>query len=723
MNSLPAVHASTSERHHRRTPPARRGAPVLACVLAVALAGLAMSASAQADNVVLTPTTVTLAKATGSTTLIGTSVSGYSNPNQQLLVSISTTLGSVAVTQTSGLTLSYGYSSYSGAEISFAGDQERVQGALATLALSDSGTTGTASVSITVTKQEAGISYLPATGHYYKYVAAAQGTWESAKAGAEGLEFEGQKGYLASIPDATVNNFIEAHLNGASDVWAGGEATDYPSGYNSNTGIKRVWSWRAGPLSETIFTECSNVSETCAHVNDSGDYYDWSPGEPNNSGYPSTGEHYLEINYQGEGKWNDLKQNDIGTTGYVVEFGNLVHGGNFTGVYSNSSEITLANPPDAPTGVTGVGASVEGSSATVSWSAPTEEGNSPITGYTVTASPGGESCTSLSLLTECTITGLDNGGEYTFSVTATNAIGTGTASTESADVTVSGAPGAPGGVSASHGSEQARVSWSPAAENGSALTGYTVTAAPGGATCSTSEATACTVSGLKNGTEYRFTVTAKNGNGVGPSSVSNGVVPSAVPGAPGGVSAVAGVLRATISWTPSAANGSPVSAYKVTAAPEGATCSTTGATSCTITGLHAGTTYTFTVTASNGNGAGPSSVSNGVVPTEPPATPAPHVCVSQRSEMVHWRVRRGQHLRSIVITLNGVLYERLAGSARSAEISLAGRKAETVIVRITATNRKGRSQTSLRVFHPCTARRAAGPPASVYLTPRGSRRR
>jgi hypothetical protein len=696
----------------------------LAFILAAAFASLAVAASAQADNVVLTPTTVTLAKATGSTTLIGTSISGYSNPNQQLLVSISTTLGSVSVSQTSGLTLSYGYSSYSGAEISFAGDQERVQAALGTLALSDSGTTGTASVSMTVTKQEAGISYLPATGHYYKYVAAAQGTWESAKTGAEGLEFEGQKGYLASIPDATVNNFIEAHLNGASDVWAGGEATDYPSGYNSNTGIKRVWSWRAGPLTETIFTECSNVSETCAHVNDSGDYYDWSPGEPNNSGYPSTGEHYLEINYQGEGKWNDLKEDNIGTSGYVVEFGNLVHGGNFTGVYTKTSEITMANPPDAPTGVLGVGNSVEGASATVSWSAPTEEGNSPVTGYTVTASPGGESCTSGSLMTECTITGLTNGVEYTFSVTAANGIGTGTASAESADVKVSGAPGPPRGASASHGPERATVSWRPAAENGSPITGYVVTAEPGGATCSTSEATSCTISGLKNGTQYTFTVTASNGNGPGPASTSTIAVPSAAPGAPGDVAAVSGVGQATISWTASAANGSPISGYEVTAAPGGATCSTTAATSCTVTGLHAGTTYTFTVTASNGNGAGaPSSASNAVTPTEPPATPAPRVCVSQRSEMVHWKVRRGQHLKSIVITLNGTVYERLPGSARSAQISLAGRKAETVVVRITATNSRGRSRTSIRVFHPCTARRAGGPAGSIYLKPHGSKGR
>ena len=52
---------------------------------------------------------------------------------------------------------------------------------------------------------------------------------------------------------------------------------------------------------------CSNVSGSCIHANDSGDFYDWNSGEPNNSGYGTgTGEHYLEINYLGDGIWNDI---------------------------------------------------------------------------------------------------------------------------------------------------------------------------------------------------------------------------------------------------------------------------------------------------------------------------------------------------------------------------------------------------------------------------------
>ena len=86
--------------------------------------------------------------------------------------------------------------------------------------------------------------------------------------------------------------------------------------------------------------------------------------------------------------------------------------------------------PGAPT----IGTAVAGDAqATVAFTPPTFTGGVSINSYTATSSPGGLTGTCAS--SPCTVTGLTNGTAYTFTVTATNSVGTGPASAASNSVT------------------------------------------------------------------------------------------------------------------------------------------------------------------------------------------------------------------------------------------------------------------------------------------------
>jgi len=103
--------------------------------------------------------------------------------------------------------------------------------------------------------------------------------------------------------------------------------------------------------------------------------------------------------------------------------------------------------PGPPTGVTAVAGDGE---AVVSFTAPASNGGSPISLYNVVASPDGAGASRSG--SPITVSGLTNGTTYTFVVTATNAAGTGPASSPSNAVTpigkaAGGGGGAGGGTS------------------------------------------------------------------------------------------------------------------------------------------------------------------------------------------------------------------------------------------------------------------------------------
>ena len=117
---------------------------------------------------------------------------------------------------------------------------------------------------------------------------------------------------------------------------------------------------------------------------------------------------------------------------------------NANGVPAVAPIISVGGPATAPAAPTGVSASPLDGSAGVTWAAPSN-GGSPITSYTVTPYIGSaaQSATVVSgspAPTSTTVTGLTNGTTYTFTVTATNAVGTSPASAPSNAVTPNAAP-------------------------------------------------------------------------------------------------------------------------------------------------------------------------------------------------------------------------------------------------------------------------------------------
>ena len=285
--------------------------------------------------------------------------------------------------------------------------------------------------------------------------------------------------------------------------------------------------------------------------------------------------------------------------------------------------VTLVGPPSKPLSVT---ATAGNGAARVAWSAPLQ--GTPITGYAVTSAPGGFTCTTTGA-TSCIVSGLANGTPYTFTVTATNLVGTGPASSASNSVTPLPVPGRPTAVAGVPGNASVAVTWTAPADPGSSsINSYRVTSSPLGRTCTTSGTIGCTVTGLANGASYTFSVAASNSLGSGLASASSaGVTPRTHPDAPIKVVALASNGSALVSWgAPPFDGGSPVTAYDVVSTPGGRTCHSGGPRSCTVSGLTNRVGYTFKVTATNVAGpSGPSAASPVAMPlagaTYVPVTP------------------------------------------------------------------------------------------------------
>ncbi len=184
----------------------------------------------------------------------------------------------------------------------------------------------------------------------------------------------------------------------------------------------------------------------------------------------------------------------------------------------------FASPPHTPYIAPSVVAGAELATVTVATNEVSAIYGTPSS-YTVTAvEDASKSCTVTVPATSCQVSGLTSGTSYSFTSRANLNTWRTAASVPSSSVTPTLAPpAAPPAPTAVAGDGTARVT--VAAGPGNTPASYKVTASPGGRTCTvTGAAGSCLISGLTNGTGYRFTATATNAGGTSSSSAASSSV-------------------------------------------------------------------------------------------------------------------------------------------------------------------------------------------------------
>ncbi len=315
------------------------------------------------------------------------------------------------------------------------------------------------------------------------------------------------------------------------------------------------------------------------------------------------------------------------------------HSGEAARDVTGTLAVTVTGAPGQP-GAPSVGGYGNGT-VLLSWSAPTDNGQT-IDRYQVSWGPNSQTCTQ----TTCTITGLQDGTAYEFTVRAHNFDGFGPWSEPSAQVTPDVVPSAPGPPTTSFGNGSITVQWTSVSSPGSAIKCYLLAISPPTVTSPCVTGLSYTWQNLTNGVAYTFTVAAENQSGLlgPPSAPSAPQTPATVPDSP--EEPIAGVDpndptgdTVDVSWpavTGSAANGSPVTYYSLNAYQGGSlissnrvtpTSETAGTINDALLLAASGESYQFAVVAVNKAGQ-----SNPSQKSSPTAVGAPGVVTNVQAK-------------------------------------------------------------------------------------------
>lgn len=280
------------------------------------------------------------------------------------------------------------------------------------------------------------------------------------------------------------------------------------------------------------------------------------------------------------------------------------------------------------------------------------------------------------------------------------------------DISQQGPPAAPG-LFAQPGSAVVHLSWTaPSTDNGAAVTKYkiyrTATAGSIGTALTTVTSTTRTYddAAVSNGTTYYYQLVALNSLGAGAASNQAAATPDAsitpsAPGAPIGLTAANPAGYTSLSWNPPTDNGgSPVTTYNVyrgTSPGAESRYASTTSTAYRDTGIVAGVTYYYVVTAVNSAGLeGPAS-SEDYTTAQPGLPGAPTLTATAGTHQVQltWTVPSdgGTAITGYVVMRNNVRLKTVASSSTSFVDSTAA-SGTSYTYQVAAINAQGRGQLS-----------------------------
>ena len=306
--------------------------------------------------------------------------------------------------------------------------------------------------------------------------------------------------------------------------------------------------------------------------------------------------------------------------------------------------------PGAPTNVTAaVGPPQASGAAAVSWTAPASNGGAGISKYTVTSSTGSKTCTDLDPAGR---PGHDLHGDWPDQRNELHVHRDrhqrqwdqrGFDRRPVDGVVPSAVPATPSAptVATAGLNGGASVTWTAPNNEGSTITQYTLNPTPACSACTGLTVTgspptaSTTVGGLTNGTSYTFTLVATNGDGNSAASSASTAAVAGIPAAPTGVTTTPTSTSGqdSVSWTAATSASGNVTGYTLTPSPACSACTgltvsgNPAATSTTVGGLTNGTSYTFTVKATNASGTSAASTASTGVVTGSPTPPTNVVAV------------------------------------------------------------------------------------------------